>query len=108
MAGKVAAQNGLVRITRVVVAVGGLSGVEPASLEFAFQVLSKGSPAEGAELALQLVPILAQCGRCESQYAAEPDDLACPNCEGGRVEILQGRELTLLTITGERDDESHN
>jgi hydrogenase nickel incorporation protein HypA/HybF len=88
----------------VVVAIGDFAGVEVHSLEFAFQVLSKSTPAEGAELVVEHVGILLRCNSCGSEYPAEIDDLACPVCGGQDFEVIHGRELVLRTISGERDD----
>jgi hydrogenase nickel incorporation protein HypA/HybF len=103
IAGEIASQNGLTRIDRLVVAVGGFAGVEVQAFEFAFKVLSKSTPAEGAELVIEHVPILLTCRACQSEYPAELDDLACPACGAQDFEIVQGRELLLRTITGDRD-----
>jgi hydrogenase nickel incorporation protein HypA/HybF len=101
MANRVAGQNGLHQIHRVVVAIGDFAGVEIHALEFAFQVLSKSTLAEGAELVIERVGILLRCGSCSCEYPAEIDDLACPVCGGEDYEVIHGRELTLRSIAGE-------
>jgi hydrogenase nickel incorporation protein HypA/HybF len=47
---------GAVRIHRLCLRVGDLSGVVPEALEFAFRALSVGGPAEGAVLEIERVP----------------------------------------------------
>ncbi len=104
MAERVALQNELKTITRVVVAVGALTGVEAHALAFAFGVLAKGTLAEHAELVIQEVPLRLRCRQCECEYLAQPNDMTCPNCRNGVFDVLQGRELTLKTIKGNRDE----
>jgi hydrogenase nickel incorporation protein HypA/HybF len=87
-----------------VVAVGDFAGVEVNALEFAFRVLSKSTPAEGAELVIERVGIFLRCCICECEYAAEIDDLACPACGGKDFEVMRGRELVLRTIAGDWND----
>ena len=48
-------EKGFGRVTRVVLEVGELSGALPEALEFCFQAVMQGSPAEGAELELARV-----------------------------------------------------
>ncbi len=44
------------RILAVRMRVGALSGVEPSSLEFAFEVMKAGTPAKSARLEIDAVP----------------------------------------------------
>jgi len=105
MAQEVATQNHLKRIERLVVAIGDFAGVEIVAFTFAFQVLKKTTLVEGAELEIQRVPLELHCRNCACEYPASLDDLACPACGGQDFEILKGRELMLLKITGERDEQ---
>ena len=72
--------------------IGALSGVSIDALGFAFDVLSRGTVAEGGRLECERVELRTICRKCGEEYA--PDDvlLVCPSC-GSRVEILAGREM---------------
>lgn len=93
-----AAQEGAHRIHRLTMRIGPLSGVVPEALEFAFDVLSCGTIAEGGKLEVEHVPIMCYCPRCRLEF--QPDDLfcECPRCHDPRIEVRQGRELELASV----------
>lgn len=91
--------HGNAPIERVSVEIGALRHVVPATLEFAFRAASAGTPAEGTELDLTLVPAEILCGRCESAFTPASAFWVCPSCgaTGGRA--IKGNELILKTVT---------
>ena len=93
-------QNDLPAVSRVVLEIGPFSGVDVGALEFALNVLRKGTLLEGAEIEYQVPPLLLYCTDCENEYVADPLDLACPSCEGTHFEWLQGKELRVKSIVG--------
>ena len=93
-----AAEEGAGRIHRLTMRVGPLSGVVAEALEFAFDVLSRGTIAEGATLEVERVPILCYCSTCRLEF--QPEDLfcECPGCHAPSGEVRQGRELELASL----------
>ena len=55
------------RITDIYLQVGRMSLIVPASVEFYFEVLSKGTPAEGARLHFEIQPVEMTCVDCGRQ-----------------------------------------
>jgi len=108
IADEAAVENGLKRITRLVLEVGVFSGVEPEALLFAFKALGKGTVLESAEVEILKPPLVLYCPQCENEYAAYPADLRCPVCESEDYEIIQGKELTIKSIIGEVEDGQEN
>jgi hydrogenase nickel incorporation protein HypA/HybF len=98
MALKRAADEGAYRIHRLTMRIGPLSGVVPEALEFAFDVLRRGTIAEGATLTVEHVPIICVCSICRIEF--RPDDLfcECPRCHNPSAEVHQGRELELASL----------
>jgi hydrogenase nickel incorporation protein HypA/HybF len=80
-------------VTRVHVKVGHLRQVVPSALTFSFELLAKDTPLQGAELALEHVPAVGWCSRCERQSELEVFPLVCESCGALDVEILRGEEL---------------
>ncbi len=78
--------------------VGALSGVVPESLEFAFELLAKGTLAEGATLAVERVPIVCFCPTCDREFPAADLYCECPGCQQPSVDVRQGRELELTSL----------
>ncbi len=98
--------NRLARVTEVRVRIGRFSGVQPEALRFAWEVLRAGTSSAGAIIEIEEVPIRLRCRTCESEYAADPDDLSCPLCQGVDVELLSGREMNLQSVVGETEDDT--
>mgnify|MGYP002621982826 CR=1 FL=1 len=95
-----AAGRGGRRVSRVVVRVGALAGVDTQALSFAFDVVSEGTCAEGADFEIERVPVTAYCLGCEREFMGEGDDFvfACPDCGDFSGEVRRGRELELSRI----------
>lgn len=88
------------KIAAVNLVVGRLTAVVPSQMNFAFELLTEGTPAEGARLNLEYVPTRFGCGQCGHQYEVDDSDFLCPECGGAGV-VLSGRELQIASIEGE-------
>jgi hydrogenase nickel incorporation protein HypA/HybF len=88
------------RVSRVVLRIGALAGVEIESLRFAFDVISRGTVAEGAVFEIEQVPVEGYCLSCEQEFAVETGGFifTCPTCGDLCGEIRRGRELELSRI----------
>jgi hydrogenase nickel incorporation protein HypA/HybF len=89
--------------------VGALAGVVPEALAFCFEMLSRDTPLAGARLDIETVSVSALCNHCRHVFAVADKIFLCPQCQEPGVELLSGRELTLMSIegeTGESDDGS--
>jgi hydrogenase nickel incorporation protein HypA/HybF len=86
-------------VTRIVIRVGALSGVDQEALRFAFTAILPGTPAEGAILQIDPVPAVAYCPECRQDFTVEEDfSLECPKCGQLNATIKQGRELDLVRL----------
>ena len=85
-------------IRRIRLRVGELSGVVVEALELAFAAAAPGSPAEGAELIVERVPVICVCDRCAAEF--HPCDIVycCPICGELSSRVRQGRELELTSL----------
>ncbi len=77
---------------------GVLSGAVPEALEFAFESLAPGTPAEGARLEIERPGVRCYCTQCHREYDASPYDYVCPTCGGLEMEIRGGTELELVSL----------
>jgi hydrogenase nickel incorporation protein HypA/HybF len=87
--------HGFDRVTVLRLEIGRFAGVEKPALEFAFDVVMRGSPAEGARLVMIDLPGRAMCCDC-----MVPVDIAgrldpCPLCGGGRLIPEGGDEMRI-------------
>jgi len=85
--------QGFGRVTRVGLEIGRFAGVEPEALSFAFQVCTRDSVAEGAELVIEPAEGVGRCLDCgrESPVASYLD--RCGHCQGERLRIVSGKQM---------------
>jgi hydrogenase nickel incorporation protein HypA/HybF len=81
------------RVLKVELSVGHLRQVVPSALEFAFEIVARGTPVEGAELELREVPPAGVCRTCEVSTALERFPFSCERCGGYDIELTHGEEL---------------
>ncbi|HNQ87617.1 MAG TPA: hydrogenase maturation nickel metallochaperone HypA [Verrucomicrobiota bacterium] len=98
MALQTARESGAIRVHRVRLRVGTMSGVVPDALRFAFDLVCQGTAAEGAELEIEEVPAACWCAACAAEFVCEDYINECPRCHAVSGELRRGRELELATV----------
>jgi hydrogenase nickel incorporation protein HypA/HybF len=93
-----ASRRGGRRIHAIHLRVGALSGVVPEALAFAFEVLSRGTPAEGGRLEIERVPAVFHCAACDREFEAADLLAECPACGTPSAELRRGRELAVASL----------
>ncbi len=90
-----AARSGFARVRKVRLEIGRFASVEKPALEFAFEVVMRGSPAEAAALEIIDLPGRALCYDCgeEVEIAGRLDP--CPLCGGGKLLPQGGDEMRI-------------
>ena len=86
------------RITRVRVEIGRFAGVEVGALQFAFDVVMRGSVAEGAELVTMELPGRALCYDCVKEVEIRNRLDPCPTCGGGKLMPQGGDEMKIKDL----------
>jgi len=86
------------RIVRLNLVVGELSGVIGESVQFYWDMVSRGTLAEGAQLAFEHVPATLRCLNCDCVFPLDGRDYACPNCGQPRVVPAGGDDFRLESI----------
>lgn len=80
----------------VYLTVGQFTCVEPAGLQFAFEVQTQGTFLDGAKLVIQETPLIAFCHACQVEYRPKIGlRYACPTCGAPMEDIRSGRELKI-------------
>lgn len=90
-----ARSHGFARVTVLRLEIGRFAGVEKPALEFAFDVVMRGSPAEGARLEIIDLPGQAMCYDCMKPVEIDDRLAPCPLCGGGRLIPQGGDEMRI-------------
>ncbi len=90
-----ARENGLRRITKIKLVVGGLSGALPEALRFSFEAVRASGEdlISGAELEVEEVGARGRCPSCSGDFVIEPPGFFCPECGSPGIIITAGHEL---------------
>ncbi len=83
------------RVTKVRLEIGRFAGVEKGALTFAWEVVMRGSKAEGAALEMIDLPGRATCFDCFKTVAINDRLDPCPECGGGRLLPEGGDEMQI-------------
>jgi hydrogenase nickel incorporation protein HypA/HybF len=88
-------KNAYSRVRKIKISIGEFSGVVKEALEFAFDVVKLQTPAEAAEVEIEVQPMAVECSECGSFKCSLSDlNLFCPEC-GRTMKITAGREMTV-------------
>jgi len=90
------------RITRILLSIGPLSGVEATLLKDAFPIAAAGTVAEGAELVIEQTAVRVRCLSCGAESVAAANRLLCDACGDYRTQLLSGDEMLLTSLELER------
>jgi len=90
--------QGANKIHQLKMRIGTMSGVVPEALNFAFDVVTEGTIAQGATLEINIVPVVCYCPHCQIEF--QPSDLfyECPQCDRLSNQIIAGREIELTSL----------
>jgi hydrogenase nickel incorporation protein HypA/HybF len=86
------------RITRLNLVIGELSGVVDDSVQFYWDIVSRGTIAEGAELHFERVPATLRCLNCDHEFPLDGREYVCPVCDSERVFTAGGDDFRLESI----------
>jgi hydrogenase nickel incorporation protein HypA/HybF len=107
-----ARSNNVTKVSAVNIEVGEFTFLVPEQLTFNFEIASRDSVLEGAELRIKTVKGRLFCNDChfegESQVDPDiPDQLAvfapmkCPKCGSSSTKIIGGRDFVITSIEAE-------
>ncbi len=86
-------------VKQVRLRIGALASVVEDSLKFCWEITVQGTPLQGAELLVNIVPVLAHCDACgKDGELASLQSFRCPHCGEPVTDLRHGRELEIESI----------
>jgi hydrogenase nickel incorporation protein HypA/HybF len=86
------------KILNIYVVIGQLTSFIDESIQFYWDIISKDTIAEGAELKFTRIPAEFMCKLCNYSFPLSENQFTCPNCQSNQVEIIKGKEFYLDSI----------
>ncbi len=91
------------RIKNIHIALGEISEFDQKRIQQHWRELSKGTPAEHAQLHFRSIKAEVQCMSCFSKYYPLDGKIHCPYCGSYGAKILSGEEFYLESIELDHD-----
>jgi len=86
------------RIKTVHIAIGEIAELDQTSIQGHWEEISKGTPAEQAQLYFRFINAEVQCMSCFMKYHPMDGKIHCPHCGSYGAKILSGEEFYLESI----------
>ncbi len=94
----VAKQNHASKVTKIIVKIGVMSGVEAHLLEVAFNTFKEKTICDGAEFIMNIQPIKIRCNDCTTESELEKIHYCCPKCKSIDIKIIDGEDMFLMSL----------
>jgi hydrogenase nickel incorporation protein HypA/HybF len=89
---------GATPVTRVTLEIGKLSGVVVDSIRFCFDMVTDGTPLQGAKLVVAEPIGHVLCNLCGTRFWTSDPIVLCPACGTSDVEVLTGRDMRIKSV----------
>jgi hydrogenase nickel incorporation protein HypA/HybF len=96
-----AEKNAVVKIVKVELEIGKLSGVDIEALQFALETIEKRTLFINTIFCIEGINGLGMCKMCQSEFEMQELLSVCPTCKSQPSSILKGKEMKVLSIIAE-------
>ncbi|MBE5996475.1 MAG: hydrogenase maturation nickel metallochaperone HypA [Lachnospiraceae bacterium] len=93
-----AIKNGAEKILEIRIRIGELSGVVPECILEYFDMASRGTIAEGAEIVFETIPATITCKDCGYDGVISRGSYTCPQCGSAAFSLTGGREFYVESL----------
>jgi hydrogenase nickel incorporation protein HypA/HybF len=93
-----AVKNEATKVTKVVVKIGVMSGVEPELLETAFNTFKEKTICDGCEFIMNIQPVVVKCKDCLKSSTLKKLEYTCPECESLNLDVTDGEDMVLMQL----------
>jgi len=85
-------------VTDIYLVIGRLSSIVDDSVKFYWEMISKDTICEKAQLHFKRIPAELVCLECHHKYVLSDELTPCPNCGSARIRVLSGDEFNIESI----------
>jgi len=94
----VAKENNAQKVTKVVIKIGVLSGVETDLLQTAYDTFREGTVCEEANLQINRQKVKLRCHICHEEFEIDGYNYECVACGSTEVQVIDGEEMYLMSL----------
>ena len=93
-----AKEHNVKKIREIHLRIGEYSGIVSQCVQQYFDILSKGTAAEGAVLVTRRITITMRCNQCGAENEIDKLKIQCPNCGSTDLKLLTGHEFYVESL----------
>jgi hydrogenase nickel incorporation protein HypA/HybF len=93
-----AKKNDASKVTKVVIKIGVMSGVEPYLLEEAFHTFKEKTICDGCEFVMNIQNVKIECNECKNISELDKNEYSCPKCQSIDIKIIDGEDMFLMQL----------
>ena len=93
-----AKSNDATKVTKVVVKIGVMSGVEPDLLQTAFDTFKEQTICHNAQLVMNIQKVQVKCRTCQKTSELEKLEYKCPTCQSVALDVVDGEDMFLMQL----------
>ena len=86
------------KVTKIVVKIGVMSGIEAHLLELAFNTFKEKTICDSAEFVINIQPLTLECQECHEVSELEKIHYCCLKCESTNVKVIDGEDMFLMSL----------
>ncbi|RXJ95461.1 hydrogenase maturation nickel metallochaperone HypA [Arcobacter sp. AHV-9/2010] len=90
--------NDAKKVTKVVVKIGVLSGVEPELLQTAFDTFKEKTICDDAQFIINIQKVEILCNKCKAKSTLQKHEFACPKCQSTDIKVTDGEDMYLMSL----------
>ena len=90
--------NNSTKVTKVIIKIGVLSGVEPDLLQTAFDTFKEKTVCDKAEFIINHQKVIISCLSCNEESTLEKNEFLCPKCQSNQVKVMDGEDMYLMSL----------
>ena len=94
----VAEQNEASKVTKIVVKIGVMSGIEAHLLEIAFNTFKEKTICDGAEFVMNIQTLKIRCNSCLRESELEKIHYCCQVCGSTDITVIDGEDMFLMSL----------
>ena len=95
---KHALENDATKVTKVVVKIGVMSGVEPELLKTAFDTFKEKTICDDAKFIMNIQSVVIKCNSCQKESTLKRLEYCCPICNSTDLDIIDGEDMYLMQL----------
>ena len=93
-----AKENNSTKVSKEVVKIGVMSGVEPELLRRAFDTFKEKTICEEAEFIINIQSVVIKCNECQKESTLKELEYTCPSCKSSDLQIIDGEDMYLMQL----------